>query len=70
MRIAPLPRLLGKDRTVALSDGIFAVVMTILVLGIEVPDGGALTGPELAAVWIQLAHQILIYFVCLWVVAM
>jgi len=70
MKIAPLPRLLAVERTVALSDGIFAVVITILVLGIEVPDGGMISGPELTEVRVKLAHQVLIYFVCFWIVAM
>ena len=53
-----------------MSDGIFAVVMTILVLGIDAPGGGPLSGPELTAVRVKLAHQILIYFVSFWIVAM
>lgn len=70
MKIAPLPRLLPSDRAVAFADGVFAVVITVLVLGIEVPDGGRVVGPELAAVRAKLGHQILIYFVAFWVIAM
>jgi uncharacterized membrane protein len=70
MKVASLPRTLSIDRAVALSDGVVAVVITLLVLGIEVPDGGRVVGPELAEVRAKLAHQILIYFVAFWVIAM
>lgn len=58
------------DRTIALSDAVFAVVITLLVLGIEVPEGGALSASELAAVREKLGHQVLVYFVSFWIIAM
>jgi uncharacterized membrane protein len=67
MKLTPLPRFFPLDRTVALSDAVFAVVMTLLVLGIEVPESGELTGP---AVGEKLGHQLLVYFVSFWIVAM
>lgn len=70
MKLAPLPRLVAVDRSVAFADGVFAVVITLLVLGIEVPDGGRVAGPELVAVRAKLAHQTLIYFVSFWVIGM
>ncbi len=70
MKLAPLPRFFPLDRTLALSDGVFAVVITLLVLGIEVPQGGALDAAELVAALEKLWHQILIYLVCFCFVAM
>ena len=69
MKIAPLPRLFPLERTLALSDGVFAVVITLLVLGIEVPQGGGSVA-EVALMREKLAHQVLVYFVAFWIVAM
>ena len=66
MKLDPLPRFFPLERTLALSDGVFAVVITLLVLGIEVPERGTLGNEELA----KLGHQILIYFVSFCLVAM
>lgn len=40
---------MGKARTEALSDGVFAIAVTLLILEIEVPEGDALSNRELAA---------------------
>lgn len=69
VKLAPLPRVFPPDRTVALSDAVFAVVITLLVLGIEVPESGV-TEVELAATRSKLVHQILVYFVSFWIIAM
>jgi uncharacterized membrane protein len=45
----PLPRVCPIDRAVAVSDGVVAVVITILVLGIEVPSDGLLDAAAIAA---------------------
>jgi len=66
----PLPRFVPLDRMVAFSDGVFAVVITVLVLGIEIPSDAVLTGPGLAVAREKLLHQLLIYFVTFWLVGM
>lgn len=70
MKLDPLPRFFPLDRAKALSDAVFAVVMTLLVLGIEVPQEGMLSGPEFVSVREKLGHQVLVYFVSFWIVAM
>ena len=49
MRFDPFPRFFPLDRAVPLSDAVFAVVMTLLVLGIEVPSESGLSGAALDA---------------------
>jgi uncharacterized membrane protein len=66
MKLDPFARFCPWERTLALSDGVFAVVITLLVLGIEVPERGMLGNEGLA----KLGHQIFIYFVFLCLVAM
>ena len=66
----PLPRFVPLDRMVAFSDGVFAVVITLLVLGIEVPSEAVLSGPGFAVAREKLLHQLLIYFVAFWLVGM
>ena len=70
MQLDPFPRFFPLDRAVPLSDAVFAVVMTLLVLGIEVPSESGLDGAALATMREKLAHQVLVYFVCFWTVAM
>jgi uncharacterized membrane protein len=66
----PLPRFFPVERAVALSDGVFAVVITILVLGIEVPSGIVLDSAAVALQREKLLHQLLIYGVAFCLVAM
>jgi len=66
----PLPRFVPIDRMAAFSDGVFAVVITVLVLGIEMPSDAVLTGSALAMEREKLLHQLLIYFVTFWLVGM
>ena len=66
----PLPRFVPLDRMVAFSDGVFAVVITVLVLGIEIPSDAVLTGSALALEREKILHQLFIYFVAFWLVGM
>ena len=65
-----LPRLFPLERTIAFSDGVFAVVITILVLGIEVPENVSLDAAAIAQVRDKFLHQILVYGVTFCLVAM
>jgi uncharacterized membrane protein len=65
-----LPEFFAPERTAAFSDAIFAVVMTLLVLGIDIPSDSADTAAELLALRDKLVHQVLIYFVSFWLVAL
>lgn len=65
-----LSRFFPLERTIAFSDGVFAVVITILVLGIDAPPEGALATTDLVSLLEKLGHQLLIYIVSFWVIAM
>ncbi|MGB8222189.1 MAG: TMEM175 family protein [Polyangiales bacterium] len=67
---SPLPEFFPPERTMTFSDAIFAVVMTLLVLGIDIPSDSANTATELVILREKFLHQILIYFVSFWLVAM
>jgi TMEM175 potassium channel family protein len=56
----PEPGPVGYERTVAFSDGVFAIAITLLVLGIEVPH---VPGSDLAAAIRALGPSILSYFI-------
>jgi len=64
-----LPDFLPSERIGTFSDGVFAVVITILVLGIEIPPDTTTTAAELLALREKFLHQILIYFVTFWLIA-
>jgi uncharacterized membrane protein len=51
------PRGMSVHRVEALSDGVFAIAMTVLVLGIRVPEGGDAAGlsAQLSALWPKFA---------------
>ncbi|HSN83739.1 MAG TPA: TMEM175 family protein [Polyangiales bacterium] len=66
----PLPRFFPLDRAIAFSDGIFAVVITILVLGIEVPSTDGLSGAASVLRRERLLHQLLVYVVSFGLVGM
>jgi len=55
------PFVLGKNRIEALSDGIFAIVMTLLILELHVPDlpsnaANVQVGPALWHLWPKLCQ--------------
>ena len=61
----------GTTRIEALSDGIFAVAMTILVLDVKLPDGEHFaTDGELVARLLSLEHTFVIYFISFVVLGM
>lgn len=66
----PLPRYFPLERVIAFNDGVFAVVITILVLGIEVPTDVALDPSAIALEREKLLHQLLVYLVAFGLVAM
>ena len=66
----PLPRYFPLERVIAFSDGVFAVVITILVLGIEVPSDLALDPPAITLAREKLLHQLLVYVVAFGLIAM
>jgi uncharacterized membrane protein len=68
--VEPLPRYFPLDRVVAFSDGVFAVVITILVLGIEVPSEVPVDAASFAVAREKLLHQVLVYVLAFTVVAM
>lgn len=71
MELDPLPRFFPLDRAKGLGDAVFAVVITLLVLGIEVPEGGTLVSEsEFTPEFQRLGYQVLVYFVSFWIVAM
>jgi uncharacterized membrane protein len=66
----PLPRFFPIERAIAFSDGVFAVVITILVLGIELPSDGLLDAAAIAAEREKLLHQLLVYVVAFGLIGM
>ena len=70
MPFEPLPRFFPLERAITFSDGVFAVVITILVLGIEVPSDIALDAAEFAVQREKFLHQLLVYGVTFWLVGM
>jgi uncharacterized membrane protein len=65
------PKGMSKHRVEALSDGVFAIAMTVLVLGLQVPEGGAGSelGARIAALWPKFASYVLSFIMLgvLWV---
>ena len=55
-----LPRYFPLERVIAFNDGVFAVVITILVLGIEVPTDVALDASAIALEREKHLHQLLV----------
>jgi uncharacterized membrane protein len=66
----PLPRYFPLERAVALSDGVFAIVITILILGIDVPSASPIDAAALASQRAVFGHQLLVYVVTFWLIGM
>jgi len=62
--------LLSLDRLNAFSDGVIAIVITILVLEVALPATHDLKGGGLGAYFKEVRHELLIYFVTFWLVGM
>lgn len=70
MPMEPLPRYFPLERVITFSDGVFAVVITILVLGIEVPSDLALDPTAIALEREKFLHQLLVYVLAFGLIAM
>lgn len=57
------PASMALDRLNALSDGVFAIVLTLLVLGIEVPENHPFSEDGLLAFLYSVEYQIVVYAV-------
>ena len=66
----PLPRFFPRERALPFTDGVFAIVITILVLGIEVPSDVTLDAAATALEREKLLHQLLVYFLAFWLTAL
>jgi len=64
----PAPRL-TLDRLCALTDGIIAVVITILVLGIDVPEDHSFSEQGLFAFFGRIRYHVLAYAASFWLIA-
>jgi TMEM175 potassium channel family protein len=62
-REEPIPRFFAPTRTIAFTDGVFAIVITILVLGIEAPSTLLVSTAEFEEIRTNAAHQLWLYFV-------
>ncbi len=65
---SPVPRL-TLERLCALTDGILAVVITILVLGIDVPEDHSFTEQGLLAFFGRIQYHVLAYAASFWLIA-
>jgi uncharacterized membrane protein len=54
---------LRTSRVEALSDGVFAIAMTILVLNISVPTAAAVSADRLGVALLEMAPQVLVYVI-------
>jgi uncharacterized membrane protein len=57
------------DRLKALTDGVVAIAITILVLGIEIPEDHLFTEQGLISFLHRIGHDIIIYGVSFWIIA-
>jgi uncharacterized membrane protein len=61
---------IGKQRMEALSDGVYAIALTLLVLDLKLPPlGEAVTNAQLVGAFVALAPKALTWFVSFWVMA-
>ena len=65
-----LPGMIGKQRIEALSDGLYAIALTLLVLELKLPSlGEAATNADLLHALRELMPKVLTWFLSFWVMA-
>jgi uncharacterized membrane protein len=60
----------NKDRTLAFSDGVFAIAITLLVLNIEIPDVDTQTSAELESALDDTVPELISYFIGFFVIGL
>ncbi len=60
---------LTLDRLMALSDGVIAIAITILVLGIDIPEDHSFSQQGLLAFLSRIKHDIAVYAASFWIIA-
>lgn len=64
-----LPTPLTMDRLFSLSDGVFAIVITIMVLGLDIPESHDFKGQGTLAFFGKIEHQLLPYCISFTLIA-
>ena len=59
---------LGLDRLMAFSDGVLAIAITILVLGIDIPEGHSFSEQGLFAFLARIRHDVVVYAASFWII--
>jgi uncharacterized membrane protein len=59
---------LGLDRLIAFSDGVIAIAITILVLGIDIPEDRSFSEQGLVAFLARIRHDAVVYAASFWII--